>query len=825
MFVIPKKKSEKIISFDDNYISLKNINEKGDLEFAITYKVNQKIVVNKNINKVKVTLYINENASQKIDLASPPVNKTNNSITAESMMQNILFMNQQYLQHTEKYKQSIVTEVISDVTTSISNTSIAQLKKGVTETKNIKVMVPINIGGVSPVMGNNRVLTVEQQNADLRKYLLNLLIKENFDPSDLVLVHNSDYISSVKNISGIFSVKKDKKLRGRSWLDNGRIDNKNVTKAAIVTNTNEKSKTSQLSDNNDYHVSITPQDTQDIKVTCSFLIKKEDINKFSFLSLEKAKLKFSVLDTKSISLDDVEKDVNIYEYYKRYITPKIAPIVNFFSFESNNKAILQITQQDKTANSVALYQKKISISKVGNVYEPYSFIGVYRLKQFETDNVPIQISENVINIIRVIPIYSEGFDTQSYYGNDFTNIVINNNRKNKEFNNVSIVSKITSSGVMIEVRDIPNNVVSFLIKKRNMTLFEKDYSIVDGELNFVNTNKKHEMFSIGDKNVKDGYIYEYSCEVIYRDGKKDICGVTYIEYIPLVKNLVSTKIENLKTFTNEDNLDVSFQIITNKLDTHHSSVEKLLKQDEKQDFYKDELSQSKKDFNGLLAWKITRINLTEGKKEEIGVITDPNFVESKYRNINSLEPLKNGHNYRYEVNTLSRNPDTMFPDNRVEYINPVTKLKHHYYPYKFLHPITLKHGNLVSKNSIKFHYPKEEMEFGRIGDIEYIDVGFELPKTSVIEDILVEKFDNEYVYVSWKYLNDIKNVDFFMVLLLEHDAKRIIGKVQANSNKNRHQFIHVLERNEMGNYRYIIIPFMNDFTMGKEYISNPILVK
>jgi hypothetical protein len=33
----------------------------------------------------------------------------------------------------------------------------------------------------------------------------------------------------------------------------------------------------------------------------------------------------------------------------------------------------------------------------------------------------------------------------------------------------------------------------------------------------------------------------------------------------------------------------------------------------------------------------------------------------------------------------------------------------------------------VSKNSIKFHYPKEEMEFGRIGDIEYIDVGFELP--------------------------------------------------------------------------------------------------
>jgi hypothetical protein len=106
----------------------------------------------------------------------------------------------------------------------------------------------------------------------------------------------------------------------------------------------------------------------------------------------------------------------------------------------------------------------------------------------------------------------------SNYGNDFTNIVINNNRKNKEFNNVSIVSKITSSGVMIEVRDIPNNVVSFLIKKRNMTLFEKDYSIVDGELNFVNTNKKHEMFSIGDKNVKDGYIYEYSCEVIYRDG-------------------------------------------------------------------------------------------------------------------------------------------------------------------------------------------------------------------------------------------------------------------------------------------------------------------
>lgn len=825
--VAPVRISKKI-TIDDNFASLRNITPEGDLEFELSYSVNQSEAISSGVSTVFITTYtakkkdysIFENVSGKKALSGDIAN-------------NILNMPAALRAVTTANDGKVLDQIISDVTSRINNQIVAfvrsskfsnskdslqrvqQLFKTQVVLKEIS-KVEDEVGEKQAILQTNRSsLQNIEHKTTVRHSIKNLMLKKGIDPSQIVN-QKSDRISAGKNISGVY-VPTNKKI-GHRWGDDDTSDITNHTFSQILPDTTAKFTSTDEIASNRLMQSIQTVPVDKITVTEILRLTSDKLSA-SRGSLSFVFIKFEVRNKDGMIVDTIEKELDISFHLRLFNTPKLPPIVKFCRNEAASKGILQIFQQDPKATAVRVYRKYVY--HTSNELDDYILIGVFNIaKGVGFASIPIDIARKDTVLYRVIAVNSDGT-----VGFDYTNIVINpSGSKKNRFRYLSLTTKIVADGVSIDISGIPSGVVSLKVLRKNKTLFEKKYTAINTVMTYIDRMKDAEVYSIVDTQAKDDNYYEYVAELTYRDGLTEQAGYSAVKYIPFVENIVDTKIIDFTTSSDPSNLDVSFGIITKIQDTDLDSVKNLLEKQGLSQFYSSNIANERDKLSRLIAHNVTRVNLTTGIRENFGTITTGKFVDSVFRKINSALPLKQGQQYRYDVVTLLRRADELFDTLEKSAIDATTKKSYTFKPSKFFHPITLKKGNLLEKETQQAHYAESSMTLGSVGDLVTVNVSFN-ENLITISDISAAKYDKDHILLKWAVSGDKKLVDHFIIILEENGMRAPVGKVQLNDSKMQYEFIHAIAKDEVGDYMYAIIPIFNDYTVGAESKSNKVIVQ
>lgn len=826
MFAIPPRTTKKI-TLDEDFAELVDVTSDGSLIFQITYGINQSEVIASGVSTVKASVY----ATRKREV-SIFENKRGQRASAAEIISNIQGLQRTYRSIAKSNEQNLLAHAISDATSRVNNQLVSFIRSPayqktqnytsrITQLYKTKVFLK-EVAAVEndedidhPILQTNRnTLPDIDYQSTVRQSIRSMLLKKSVDPSNVVNL-SKDRVSAIANLRGVY-IKPDRPT-GYRWGDDENANVVRQTFTQMVPNTTLKVTTSSAitTEKLIQVIETVPQDKIKVPVTISVPAEKMSSPRGSISTFF---VRLDVVNRCGVIVDSIEQEIDVAFHLRMFNTPKVAPEVKFARYDSFSKGTLQVFQQDSRATSVRVYKK--FISHVSNESDDYVLIGEFSVvKGAGFASIPIDISRKDTSIYRVIPVSSDGIP-----GYEFTNIVINPPGGNKnKYRYVSLTSKIVENGVALEVRELPPDVVAFRILRRNKTIFESSPTTVGDDVIYVDRSQDDQIYTVVDNQTKADNVFEYTVELIYRNGTSDIAGYALVEYLPLVENLVDTRIVDLQTSTDPINPDVTFRIESKLIDGNLDAVKNLLEKQGLSQFFSDSVLKERDKLKKLIAHQVTRVNLTTGQRENFGVVTTEFFTDSELGRINSVQPLKPGYRYRYDISTLLRAPETLFESIDKEAIDSVTKKPYSYKPSKFLHPITMKKGNILEREAQLSRYAKDDMSFGNVGDQVSTEVSFAQEQLA-LTDVRAFKYDKHHVLLQWTLDGASKLVENFIIVLEENGMSVPIGKVHAIDEKRKYEFIHTLTANDVGNYVYNITPVFTNYSMGSEVKSNSIVV-
>jgi acyl carrier protein len=658
---------------------------------------------------------------------------------------------------------------------------------------------------------NKAILQVNSSINDLPSFSMRQLIESNiikfgFDPSHVTNIVNDSVISPYEATTGIGM--KDSKLESHSTITH-------FFRKILESNSNF-STTSVDSPEDTKILVIEPTFSDQTEIRSIISVASEKIFDGNGNSLPTF-FKFELLNSAGIAIQTIQEPVDVLKLLEVYYTPKLPPIVHFGSFDTTNKATIRVKQVDPLGSSVKVFRKNLEYSTNG--ISEYQFVAEYALPPksgFIT--IPVEVSPHYTTIYRVIPTGRQGSVSP-----EFTNIVINPKKVIKRRKYVAMTTRIISTGISIDVSDVPVDAVSLMILKKDSTI-KSDWSVVGNSVVQINTIADASTYSIVDTALRKGHVYQYVCRLVYKNGDNFDAGNACVEFYPLVENLVDTQISDVNVSYEIDNFDVTFNLKSIIEQTDLDSIKNLLESQGMLEFFSSDILTERDKLQNLVAHSIDRVDLTDGIRETFGVVTDSNFSDSTLRKINSVSPLQAGHKYRYEVSALLRSPETLFDNFKKTAIDSETKKQYSYYPAKFQHPITLTHGNIVTSQTLAAHYPKTKFSFGNVGNVSTIDVSFANDSVS-ISDSSAEEFDRVTNLVKWNVNGPATLIDHFLILKEFLGQREIVGKTHALNDTLTFNFYHLLSSSEIGEFNYVIVPVFKNYALGQESKTNTVSVE
>jgi hypothetical protein len=227
-------------------------------------------------------------------------------------------------------------------------------------------------------------------------------------------------------------------------------------------------------------------------------------------------------------------------------------------------------------------------------------------------------------------------------------------------------------------------------------------------------NKKgSEEIVFKDTNVTKNRIYRYFYKYIYINGQEQFgSNDLTIEYKPETSNVVNTIILNPRVVQQGINLDVQFSLESNFIEKSENALLNALRIQGLNEFFNESIN--KDNLQDLIGYGIVRINLTNGDIEDFGINTQKNFSDFKFGNTKGVKPIKSGNEYQYIVSTYFRSAITMLEKyEKFEEFSNSSNFNYSFKPFEWLHPITLKKGNLVSKRSLVKNHAQSQFSFGK----------------------------------------------------------------------------------------------------------------
>lgn len=811
-----------LLTVGDDFAHLRAVKPNGDLVFDLYYNVNPGHAVEHEALTVKVTV-------QSRTIKQKPVleNTHTGFVDTRKLVENVLTQVPTAKSAIKQQSEFVVATHNSDISAHINNEVVGQLKAKV-HPKNIQQLnkSTMKLVQASEIKAAADAKPVLQQVAhqfvsdvdaihsasidqNPTRLMHDMIIRQGLDPSHILqMTHRS--VPSVDSVGGIL-----RSTRAPEFEESPATKLLNFHIFAPGTHLRPTT-TRQVPDSKSVHILVNePKVTSEISTSVliprhsRFLDGKDQSHFF---------VKFELLNGRTgVAVDSVVRALDVARHVQLYNTPKKPPVVKVTKSEVSSRANLEIKQVDPGATAVRVYKKNLLRAVVET--DDYSLIGTYDVKHNEQSLlVQVDVPTSSTAIYRVVPVGAQGT-----LGFEYTNVVVRPKRF-KPVKALSLTAQPIDIGVRLEARHIPQKVVAIEFKARNKTIFEKEFRNVGGSLMLVDDAVRTSDFvTVVDRDVAPNNIYEYVARLVYESGTSEESGNAVTEFMQPTPGKVDTKIENLVVDQIAEP-NVTFTITTNIIDNNLDVVKTLLQRRDIYELFKGDVTREREFLKDLIAHNVQRVDLTTGRRDDFGIVTSLSFSDNDLRKNQAIPALQLGHRYRYEVTALLRAPETMFETLTKEKVDAVTKKTYAFKPAKFLHPVTLKRGVIVSSSGLKTRYSKEPLAHGAIGAIESVEVSFDIEPAKIV-DPSAAKFDKYLNVITWKVQGSVDQVDHFLIMKDVHGVRTMIGKAHSEFPYGNCQYLHPVTRRDEGSFEYVIVPVFNDYKTGTSVVTNNVAVE
>lgn len=793
------KSSYRIVSLPEDFLTLKKV--KGeDLTFELKYLFDQEVGIKQNITSVTV------------DVAKDTPPSVTNIPKPKDFVRSVLKHKSLHTQLINAYvKDSLLLSRASDPTKNVSNENVTYYNRGYV-TSQIpqllkRALVPVRVDEVTnpltPVNAQHDVSVTGETEQQLAEDLL----MRGCDPSsayninDLGTTLAEAYRGVLKRSPTVFesaAVKAMYKYKTQPFLkpilqvspgDPGLVVNEDAIPDL-------------------YTLQRATVDTRyvDVKDTLKFT--------YSANSPDRLVLTLKVKDSAGVTVQQLSRVFYPREYIKYFNVPVKPPVVKLSTRSNKMFATLAIRQVDPAAARVRVYKRVYNHHDVSD--EPYVFVSEFDL---EVANgwkyIPVEVSLGNTIIYRVVPVNALGA-----IGADFESVVVKPQNRNATIKRVVVTTKSLTNGVQLDVSKLPSDAVSFQMLREDITLNRGTLTFVKTPV-FVETADPNRVYTLEDTGVKPNHVYAYHCRIYRRSGSHEQRLVAHYEHIPLVENLVETKITDPTLVLTSTGYDVKFNITTTVVKTNLDQVKELLTKQGLYDVFANDVAEVREQLGKLISHNIKRVDLTTGAVEDFGTVDTDTFSDLSLRNVTGVSELRLGRKYRYIVTALLRAPETLLDTYVKTAIDATTNRLYSYKPFKFLHPVVSKHGNIVTPSSIRKNYSKDPMTFGEIGAYTTAEITLDKEK-SIITTAVREKRGSDVDVISWVLQGSSKDVDHFQIITEHGGKKTVVGKATCIPETDNFLYVRRLDQTEVGlDIRYYVCPVYYDFTRGVEaLVSN-----
>lgn len=806
----------------DDFAYLRKVYPNGDLEFEFFYNINPQDAILNEAMTVNVMIY-----SQTIKVKPILENSQVGYIDTRKLISNVLQQMpdaksaiKQQQDYTVAFRNSDISsvvnnEIIPQLRAKVPANSIQQLSKSrlqlvqaadIKEDADVKpLLTQIAHSFTSDITTINSATLAENPTSLMH----DLITRQGIDPTHIFDLTNRS-IPAIDAIGGI--------LRPSSALE---FENSPATRLLnyhiFPPETHDRPQTTaQLVGTKVVQVLKNVSQTT-VEVSLTLIIPKtalvsngQDNSHFT--------VKFDLINGRSgVAVDTVTKSLDTARHTQLYYTPRRPPIVKVTKSEISTRANLEIKQIDPGASSIQIFRKQF-FRAVTDV-DHYTLIGTYNVKRNEQSLlVQVDAPQNSPILYRIVPVGDQG--TQGY---EFTNVVIRPPRY-RPIKSLSLTALPIDIGVKLEVRQIPQAVTAIEFKVRNLSTFQTTYTNVGGDVSLIDESiRTSDYVTIVDKNVSPNNIYEYVVRLIYNSGTSELTGTAIVEFLQPEPGKVDTRIDDVVVDLSGD-LNVTFTISTTIIDNNIDVVKRLMQQQDIYDQFKGDVDKEREFLKNLIAHNVQRVDLTTGVREDFGVVTVSSFSDIDLRKNQAIQPLVLGHRYRYEVSALLREPETLFDSLVKEKVDQVTKKSYTFSPAKFLHPLALNQGVLVSAAGLKTRFAKAPLSHGAIGAIEAVEISFDDEPARII-DAGASRFDKFLNVISWKVQGSLDAVDHFVIMKDVHGVRTLIGKAHSEFMYGNCQYLHPVSRRDEGSFNYVIVPVFNTYKIGSQVATNDVIVE
>lgn len=524
-------------------------------------------------------------------------------------------------------------------------------------------------------------------------------------------------------------------------------------------------------------------------------------------------LSIKALDSNDITIQRINQKILINDLLRVYSIPRLPPQVTLIKDDSNYpKRAAKIKQIDPKASFVSIYKK---INSNGNISStPYQLIDRYPIVSRDGEKIiPLDTNRNALTSYRFI---AEADDKS--VGFDYSSIVISPRKSDLKFAKPTVIISPLTLGNSLEVSDIPANAISIRFLRRNLSTKEKELTPLESGWTFV-YGKTAAPFIVSDLGPKEDNYYEYWYEIQTKFGKtiKGICAYSY--YKPLQQQALQIQLLNPVTTTTQDGkIDCKFTIQTTLSETVTDRIRTTSKNQEQNDLFSSEIEKQKSDLSKLVAHRITRIDLSSGDIQELGITSELDFSDLSMQNSSAATPLEVGKKYRYIVTPLLRSAESLFADNTKTATAKTNGKTYSYSPFKYKHPYSLNRGTLITQESLTRNHAFQDFDFGAIGSLTTFDVEIKTEPFG-ISNLKIERLDKSDI-LTWESIGNLELIDHYRIVSKEDGLTKVVGKVFHDYTKKNYVFIRDLSDIDymMDNRVYEVVPVKYDYELDQSYI-------
>lgn len=811
-----------ILQVEDDFAHLASIGDDASLRFEFVYTVSQSKVIQHRATKVRVTV-----ESRSISKKPMMGQSQRGRVDTRALVDNLRSSMIDAKTATEQQTKHVVAQRDSDITAAINNEIIPQLRSRVPTSQitslNKSRLVTVNAGSIrrendpQPLLHriaySAMVPSVQQAmtssiGVNPQVLMHDMIIRQGLDPTHVMNLtsRTSSEASTRGGLSNTQCVEErltdpSTRLLNHYLFPPVYGGNPTTTDALLDTDM----------------VQVSQQVTSDdVSITVPIVITASR-RRYEGASITQMYVTFELIDgSTNLPVDSVTKVLDISRHIRIFNTPKIPPKVGFSPSGLTGRVNLEIKQIDKGATEVHVYKKSFWVSspKVDN----YTLVGTYSLSSREQPLlVQVDLPKTSPALYRVIPV-----GQQSTPGFEYTNVAVRPARYNP-VRFASLTAQQTDTGIKLDVRKIPTNVVAVQFLRWNMTTHDGE-TTVGTDVGFIDESvRQADILSTIDATVTPYNVYRYRIRLIYRDGMTVDCGDATVDFLQPAPGQVDTRIDGL-VVSHDTSPNVSFTIVTKTVESDIDIVKQMLENQGLTSYFTGDIANQRDQLESLIAHNVQRVDLLTGHRSDFGILTTSSFDDGALRKKQAVRELEYGHRYRYEIYPLLRAPETLFDSFVKTSTDTVTKKPYAFKPAKFLHPYTLTRGVIMSTAGARMRHAKDPMAYGVIGSIVTTEVSFDNDTAKVV-DQSASSFDRFTNLITWNMLGNITQVDHFLVMKQVHGIRTIIGKAHSAFPNGSCQYVHVLHRRDAGALQYVILPIYNDYRLGPEAITNTLIVE